>query len=172
MTAAHEAAGRVASIRAGWTAERVALLKKRWAKGASANEIARELGGISRNGVIGKANRIGLPSRDSAACTRARHAQDKAARPPVPIGNTTSAPLPPETDAPGSATVLTLTSHCCHWPIGDPGAPNFSFCGRRINDGVYCTEHAKRAYLPKPKNPPSEHRARDDRRYNGRRRFG
>lgn len=43
-----------------WTAERIEILKQMWAKGCSANEIARELGGVSRNAVIGKAHRLGL----------------------------------------------------------------------------------------------------------------
>lgn len=43
-----------------WTAERIEILKKMWAEGCSASEIARELGGVSRNAVIGKAHRLGL----------------------------------------------------------------------------------------------------------------
>lgn len=53
---------------AGWTDDRVAALKKSWAAGHSANEIARALGGgVTRLGVIGKVHRLGLPSRDAAA---------------------------------------------------------------------------------------------------------
>ena len=44
----------------GWTDERVELLKKLWADGLSASQIAAELGGITRNAVIGKVHRLGL----------------------------------------------------------------------------------------------------------------
>ena len=48
-----------------WTEERIEQLKARWAEGATASEIAAELGGVSRNAVIGKAHRLGLESRPS-----------------------------------------------------------------------------------------------------------
>ena len=43
-----------------WTDERVELLKKMWAEGQSASQIAKELGGVTRNAVIGKVHRLGL----------------------------------------------------------------------------------------------------------------
>src|SRR3954468_15105028 len=43
-----------------WTDERVEMLKKLWAEGLSASQIAAELGGITRNAVIGKVHRLGL----------------------------------------------------------------------------------------------------------------
>src|SRR5471030_861431 len=46
-----------------WTDERVALLTKLWADGLSASQIAAELGGITRNAVIGKVHRLGLSGR-------------------------------------------------------------------------------------------------------------
>ena len=46
-----------------WTDERVAQLTKLWADGLSASQIAKELGGVTRNAVIGKVHRIGLPGR-------------------------------------------------------------------------------------------------------------
>jgi GcrA cell cycle regulator len=48
-----------------WTDERIATLKKMWEGGATASEIAAELGGVSRNAVIGKAHRLGLKARPS-----------------------------------------------------------------------------------------------------------
>lgn len=48
----------------GWTEERVEMLKKRWVEGASAGEIANELGGgVTRSGVIGKVHRLKLAKR-------------------------------------------------------------------------------------------------------------
>ena len=46
-----------------WTDERVELLKKLWADGLSASQIAAELGGVTRNAVIGKVHRLGLSGR-------------------------------------------------------------------------------------------------------------
>ena len=48
-----------------WTDERIATLKKMWEGGSTASQIAEELGGVSRNAVIGKAHRLGLKSRPS-----------------------------------------------------------------------------------------------------------
>ncbi|MEM6539319.1 MAG: GcrA family cell cycle regulator, partial [Pseudomonadota bacterium] len=48
-----------------WTDERIATLKKMWEGGATASQIAEQLGGVSRNAVIGKAHRLGLKSRPS-----------------------------------------------------------------------------------------------------------
>jgi GcrA cell cycle regulator len=48
-----------------WTDERIATLTKMWESGATASQIADELGGVSRNAVIGKAHRLGLKSRPS-----------------------------------------------------------------------------------------------------------
>ena len=48
-----------------WTEERIERLKAMWTKGATASQIADELGGVSRNAVIGKAHRLGLEARPS-----------------------------------------------------------------------------------------------------------
>jgi len=48
-----------------WNDERIATLTKMWESGATASQIADELGGVSRNAVIGKAHRLGLKSRPS-----------------------------------------------------------------------------------------------------------
>jgi GcrA cell cycle regulator len=47
-----------------WTDERVEMLKKMWAEGQSASQIAKELGGVTRNAVIGKVHRLGLSNRN------------------------------------------------------------------------------------------------------------
>ena len=67
-----------------WTDERVELLKKMWAEGKSASQIAKELGSVTRNAVIGKVHRLGLSSRgtDSSANAAAK-AEAKSASPPA-----------------------------------------------------------------------------------------
>lgn len=62
-----------------WTDERIATLKKMWEGGSTASQIADELGGVSRNAVIGKAHRLGLKSRPSPV-----KANDKKAPKPKP----------------------------------------------------------------------------------------
>ncbi|MCC5988075.1 MAG: GcrA cell cycle regulator [Pararhodobacter sp.] len=52
-----------------WTDERVELLKKMWVEGRSASQIAKELGSVTRNAVIGKVHRLGLSSRNTAEGT-------------------------------------------------------------------------------------------------------
>ena len=50
-----------------WTDERVARLAKLWAEGLSASQIAADLGGVTRNAVIGKVHRLGLSGRAKPA---------------------------------------------------------------------------------------------------------
>src|SRR5437588_10423097 len=84
----------------GWTEPRVDLLKKLWADGLSASQIAAELGGITRNAVIGKVHRLGLSGRAKSPAsttprprkTRAHPHMLRAAR-PVMRGNTALAPV-------------------------------------------------------------------------------
>lgn len=58
-----------------WTDERVELLKRMWAEGQSASQIAKELGGVTRNAVIGKVHRLGLSNRVGDAPAREEEAE-------------------------------------------------------------------------------------------------
>ncbi|MBB1178688.1 GcrA cell cycle regulator, partial [Pseudomonas sp. FW305-3-2-15-E-TSA4] len=95
-----------------------------------------------------------------AAPRRLEVVQPKAVQPAAPA----PAPIP---DLPGTATVMTLGAHMCKWPIGDPSSREFSFCGRRASEGVYCVEHARVAYQPQVKRGKdgSSDLARSLRRY-------
>ena len=66
-----------------WTDERIERLKAMWTKGATASQIAEELGGVSRNAVIGKAHRLGLESRPSPV-KAGEEKQKKAKAPSAP----------------------------------------------------------------------------------------
>ncbi len=170
----------------GWTDERVTTLKKLWLDGLSASQIAKQLGGVTRNAVIGKVHRLGLSGR--AAPSQPARPAFKAPRPARPVSTApaaprrmvaepvstpvVSAPLPTPVhriEEPGSATVLTLGAHMCKWPIGDPSSDGFTFCGRRMGDaGPYCREHAQVAYQqPQPgkKKAGASELARSLRRY-------
>lgn len=60
-----------------WTDERIDALKGMWEKGLTASQIAEELGGVSRNAVIGKAHRLGLKSRPSPVKAKSKTAKKK-----------------------------------------------------------------------------------------------
>ena len=62
-----------------WTDERVELLKKMWAEGQSASQIAKELGSVTRNAVIGKVHRLGLSNRVGDAPVKGRDGDEGAA---------------------------------------------------------------------------------------------
>ncbi|MGR3501750.1 GcrA family cell cycle regulator [Pseudaestuariivita sp.] len=61
-----------------WTDERVELLKKMWGEGQSASQIAKELGGVTRNAVIGKVHRLGLSNRTAPAAAGKSDAKAEA----------------------------------------------------------------------------------------------
>lgn len=61
-----------------WTDDRVEKLKKLWSEGLSASQIAAQLGGVSRNAVIGKVHRLSLPGRAKAGGTTAARSQKRA----------------------------------------------------------------------------------------------
>ena len=159
----------------GWTETRVESLKTLWLDGFSASQVARELGGgLTRNAVIGKIFRLGLKRGEASAVSTRRErnpARDKA--PPRPRMKVTPSPparaerppalrgtappadheptsRPPEAyEPPGLISgVMALNSRTCRWPIGDPKANTFSFCGCAATD-VYCDRHKARAHNPR-----------------------
>jgi GcrA cell cycle regulator len=148
----------------GWTDDRVATLRKLWTEGLSAAQIAKQLGGVTRNAVIGKVHRLGLagratPSRPAkrpvrVAAQRPRIASSlatapRAPRPSAPPQLSLVPPLEPLKRDDGSVTtVLTLSDRVCKWPIGDPMDQTFAFCGRGACEGPYCADHARLAFQP------------------------
>src|SRR5210317_279720 len=82
-----------------WTDERVELLKKMWGEGQSASQIAKELGGVTRNAVIGKVHRLGLSNRTSsggaaAAPAAKAPAREKPSAQPKPAAKPAAAAAP------------------------------------------------------------------------------
>lgn len=166
-----------------WTDERVEQLKKLWAEGLSASQIAAQLGGVSRNAVIGKVHRLKLSSRGRATASPTR--QKKPARaaaggaPKAPSrsgvapsgrgvavtsgANALKVTFEQDPDAleavrPSNEVVVPisrrlelteLTERTCKWPIGDPLAEDFHFCGNDSGDsGPYCAYHSRLAFQP------------------------
>ena len=152
----------------GWTDERVELLKKLWADGLSASQIAGELGSVTRNAVIGKVHRLGLSGRaknPSSAASRPRKPRSasqmlRVSRPSI-RGNTAlqhayDYDFEPEPEMTENIipigqrrTLLELTDATCRWPIGDPGSADFFFCGgQSLTNLPYCAYHSRVAYQP------------------------
>ena len=158
-----------------WTDERVESLKKLWGEGLSASQIAAELGGITRNAVIGKVHRLGLSGRaksPSASAPRPRKARAHAhthmmrvSRPAV-RGNTALAHAydfepEPEPELVDNViplgqrrTILELTEDTCRWPIGDPGSTEFFFCGGQAGTGAALLHLPLAGRLPAGGRPP------------------
>jgi GcrA cell cycle regulator len=162
----------------GWTEERVAELKKLWAEGHSASQIAKRLGSVTRNAVIGKVHRLGLsgratPSRPVKRPPRlarpkpqhmprpaaAREGAAAGPREPQPLVETEAFVEPQRLPNGDMVTVMTVKDSMCKWPIGDPAEATFGFCGRQ-SDGTtpYCAEHGRVAFQPAKKR---ERRARE-----------
>lgn len=98
-----------------WTDERIETLRKMWDSGLTATQIAEELGGVSRNAVIGKAHRLGLASRPSPVkpnTPEAKSAAPAATPSPAPAPKAEPAPKPAAPAAPRAAE-----------PAHEPAAP-------------------------------------------------
>lgn len=154
-----------------WTDERVEQLKKLWMDGLSASQIAQELGGITRNAVIGKVHRLGLSGRAKSPSHVSQNRQKRPQRQTFPkpvrqpqrqipdgtlrqVADNYAASLAEEAlVAPVSLKLeLTqLTERTCKWPIGDPALEDFHFCGNGSREsGPYCAYHSRIAYQAVP----------------------
>jgi GcrA cell cycle regulator len=158
-----------------WNDERVELLKKLWTDGLSASQIAGELGGVTRNAVIGKVHRLGLSGRarspSSSSAPRVRKVAPRPAVTTRPVmssghvrGNTALAPQMREEIAyvpvirieeevvvamSRRVQIMELREGMCKWPMGDPQQQDFVYCGADSGFGkTYCTHHANIAYQP------------------------
>lgn len=157
-----------------WNDERVEQLKKLWNDGLSASQIATELGGVTRNAVIGKVHRLGLSGRTKSQASTAPRARKPAAPAVRPAARSISAPqvrgnvalaaqpvieayveveIEPREDVvvPMSRRVkiMELREAMCKWPLGDPMHQDFVYCGADCDFGTpYCTHHSRVAYQP------------------------
>lgn len=110
-----------------WTDERLELLRRLWGNGLSITQIGNELG-VSRNAVVGKVHRMGLPKRQSPI-VRAEKPEEPRKRKASPL------------------TAAEWDRSKCSWPIGDPKSSDFHFCGDKIVPGrPYCSKHCAVAY--------------------------
>jgi GcrA cell cycle regulator len=122
-----------------WTQERIDQLIELWRQGHSAAEIGRRIG-VTKNAVVGKVHRMGLPKRPSPI-KRDPNAQRPVRKVRVrEDGNV--------------VTLNTLKPGMCSWPEGEPGEPGFRFCGKETVPGKpYCHDHCAKAYVKSSKGP-------------------
>ncbi len=140
-----------------WTPERIEQLRNGVASGLSCSQIAAEIG-VTRNAVIGKIHRLGLspgrPAAPARSCPpRARQPRSSPQRQflrlmfaPAPgVAGEDAEPMPVESMQ--RCSLLDLAPDKCRWPVGDPCAADFAYCGNQAVAGFsYCDGHARMAY--------------------------
>ena len=144
----------------GWTPERTETLRTMYAGGSSASEIARTLGGVTRNAVIGKCHRLGLTNNRSRAIETQRQAK-ALTKPSAPVCVSLAAVITRPLTDPGlppfpeplTATARDAGRGQCRWPIGDPQDDDYGCCGRSAA-GRYCATHEAMGRSPRqaPRN--------------------
>lgn len=135
-----------------WSDERTARCTQLWREGVSAQLIARQLGGVSRNAVIGKMHRLGEHKRGPQTqrygarlnqvkrkAKKARKSADGLVFAPV----IAATPLPPEPPAPATLVAFDdLEPHHCRFVFGHPKSGRYGYCGcRRMPGSSYCEGH-------------------------------
>ncbi|MEM7438173.1 MAG: GcrA family cell cycle regulator [Pseudomonadota bacterium] len=105
-----------------WTDERVELLKTMWGEGKSASQIAKELGGVTRNAVIGKVHRLGLSNRASPSKATKDKPAAKEATPKAPPKAAKPAAAP-KREAAQEKPVASVPARKAIIPAGQPLPP-------------------------------------------------
>ena len=105
-----------------WTLDMISMLTRFWAEGLSANEVGRRMA-LSRNSIVGKVSRLGLPKRPSPIIRK------------------------PKTEPPGP-TLAEIGPGQCRWPYGGPKERATYFFGEPVIEGKpYCAPHHARTHI-------------------------
>ena len=112
-----------------WTPDHIKTLIALWNEGHTTSEIGARMG-ITKNAVVGKVHRLGLPKRGS--------------------------PIKPKPEKKTNVVSMAqLRPGMCVWPTGDPATDDFHFCGQPAGTGKsYCTYHARMAFQPPQRREP------------------
>ena len=141
-----------------WNEEKVNKLKELWGRGNTASQIAENIGGISRNAVIGKAHRLNLSAKiknrsqtykkiDESSSFDQNEKQKRGRR-----NRFKSLIIEKDFEPENPKQLEELDENSCKWPIGHPDEKTFYFCGRSsLKDFSYCKLHLLYAYQPKGK---------------------
>lgn len=148
-----------------WTPDRVEALTRLWTEGFSATQIAAELGGTTRNAVIGRVHRMKLPKRQKVSTPRAVRVRPRSRsvaavprrpavalpRPPAPVP---SPSLPAEEavfvePTPLHLSVMGTSDRQCKFMAGDPKRGG-RFCGTPVwrPGSAWCSYHRRIVYRP------------------------
>ena len=161
-----------------WTPERTKILIALWEEGLPTSEIGRRLdvtknsvvGKVHRLGLKkraspiraqgSKAAKAPAKAKETAAAKPKAAAKTVASTAPAPAAKAApAAPAPKPISAPVKAAAPvrdksevirldTLNNSMCSWPEGEPGTPEFHFCGEpALSDKPYCAPHCARAYV-------------------------
>lgn len=137
-----------------WPAEHIDRLRTLHANGMSGSQIAVELNkefgtAYTRNSIIGKCHRLGDRMATASATPRQRRRRTRLVW-DAGAGQERAAEVGSERPRSDRAcTLLDLTSESCRWPVGEPGAEDFYFCGEKVLGPLpYCGFHARMAYQP------------------------
>ncbi len=104
-----------------WTPTRISILIALWDEGLPTSEIGKRLS-VTKNAVVGKVHRLGLPKRGSPIRQKPKPAQ--------------------------IISLEALRPGMCCWPEGEPGKEDFRFCGEPAEpEKPYCAYHCERAYV-------------------------
>lgn len=133
-----------------WTEERIDTLKKMWDSGLTATQIAEELGGVSRNAVIGKAHRLGLQSRPSPVKPNEPKAEAAPAAPrPAPAAPAPRAPVAPAPKAPVEAAAPGAAA-----PVAEPKPESNAPVLRSVGPGGFLRQNPGEQSAPITPAPP------------------
>ena len=139
-----------------WDEKKIIKLKELWGKGSTASQIAEIIGDITRNAVIGKANRLNLSSKIKArSISPNKNFQNNSEEnnPKVKKGRKSkfqSLIIDKDFEPENPKKLEELDESSCKWPVGHPEEEKFYFCGRSsLKDFSYCKLHLLYAYQPK-----------------------
>ena len=139
-----------------WTVDKIDKLKQLWGKGNTANQIAQIIGDVTRNAVIGKANRLNLSNKLSPKST-INNSNNFHKKKPTNILKEKkvkfkSLIIEKNFEPENPIQLEELNDNTCKWPTGHPNEPNFYFCGRKsLKYFSYCKLHLLYAFQPKGK---------------------
>ena len=134
-----------------WTEERIERLKRMWHEGATASQIADELGGVSRNAVIGKAHRLGLEQRPSPVKHEEKEVRKPSPAPTAPPAPAKAAARPEVPKAAPAATAAPAAPAPMSSP-SRPAAPEMQY--RSIGPGGFIRQGPGEQQAPIPPAPP------------------
>ena len=120
-----------------WTDKKIEKLKELWEQGDAATKIA-EVFGVSKNAIIGKANRLNLAPRKRGGAHGIKHPHEST----------------PITIEPENPTLLeSLTNDQCRFPLWDKITDPQFFCGRgRWDKSSYCKMHYEKSHVKNPRS--------------------